>query len=255
MPLLRLETLIPAPPRTVAGAVRDASTWAAVFDGFVAPARWLVAGDRVRTGTRGGLRVGRVSEHGLTAAGPGISLTVVLTPDNDGTRMRDELTTGDEPTTGDELTTDDAEHLLAARAAAITAAARAMAGAQVVVATALVHDGRVLAAQRTRPPALAGLWELPGGRVEAGESEAAAVVRECREELGTTVVVGERIATDLRIDAGVLRVHTARPADGALPPRALEHAALRWVAADEVAAVDWVGADRAVVADLVALLA
>ncbi|WP_275958059.1 (deoxy)nucleoside triphosphate pyrophosphohydrolase, partial [Pseudonocardia oceani] len=243
------------PPRTVAGAVRDARTWAAVFDGFVAPARWLAAGHRVRTGTRGELRVGRVSEHGLTAAGPAISLTVVLTPDGDGTRMRDAVTTGDAVSADAELTADDAGHLLAARAAAITATARAMAASQVVVATALVHDGRVLAAQRTRPPELAGLWELPGGRVEAGESEAAAVVRECREELGTTVVVGERIATDLRIAAGVLRVHTARPAGAAPPPRALEHAALRWVAAGEVAAVDWVGADRAVVADLVALLA
>jgi 8-oxo-dGTP diphosphatase len=249
VPVLRLETLIPAPPRTVAGAVRDAGTWAAVCDGFVAPARWLAAGDRVEVGSRGEVRVGHVSEHGLTATGPGLRITVALTPDGDGTRMRDEVTAGDE------MSAADADHLLAARAAAIAATAGAMAASQVVVATALVHDGRVLAAQRTRPPALAGLWELPGGRVEAGESEAAAVVRECREELGTAVVVGERIATDLRIDAGVLRVHTARLAHGAPPPRALEHSALRWVAAGEVAAVDWVGADRAVVADLVALLA
>lgn len=242
MPVLRLETLLAAPPRTVAGAVRDASTWAAVFGGFVAPAPWLAAGDRVSVGGLGEVLVERVSEHGMTATGPGIGLTVTLTPDGAGTRMREGVA-GDVP-----------EHLLSTRAAAVAQTAEAMAAAQAVVATALVRDGRVLAARRTRPPALAGLWELPGGRVEAGESEAAAVVRECREELGTAVVVGERIATDLRIDAGVLRVHTARLADGAPEPWALEHSGLRWVAADEVAAVDWVGADRAVVADLVALL-
>ncbi len=113
----------------------------------------------------------------------------------------------------------------------------------------------MLAAQRTRPPALAGRWELPGGRVEPGESEAAAVVRECREELGTDVLVGGRLGTDLRIDAGVLRVHVARLAPGAPEPRPVEHSGLRWVTAAEVRAVDWVDADRAVVADLVARLA
>jgi 8-oxo-dGTP diphosphatase len=124
---------------------------------------------------------------------------------------------------------------------------------RVVVATALVRDGRVLAARRTRPPALAGRWELPGGRVEPGESEPDAVVRECREELGCAVTPTRRIGSDLRIDAGVLRVHAAVPAPGAQPV-ALEHSALRWVAPDELAGVDWVDADRAVLPDLRTLL-
>ncbi|MDN5749039.1 MAG: NUDIX domain-containing protein [Pseudonocardia sp.] len=144
--------------------------------------------------------------------------------------------------------------LAAARSTVLAHRAATLAVAPVVVATALVHDGAVLAAQRTRPPALAGLWELPGGRVEAGESEPEAVVREYREELGTTVVAGGRLGTDLPIAAGVLRVHTAVLAAGAPHPRALEHSALRWVRPDEVPSVRWVDADRAVVADLVALL-
>ncbi len=90
--------------------------------------------------------------------------------------------------------------------------------------------------------------------MEPGEDESAAVVRECREELGTEVVPDGRVGTDLPIDVGVLRVHRARPAPGAPEPRALEHAAVRWVDAAEVPAVDWVDADRAVVADLVRLL-
>jgi 8-oxo-dGTP diphosphatase len=144
--------------------------------------------------------------------------------------------------------------VLAARVEVITARSEALAAAPAVVATALVRDGRLLIAQRTRPPALAGRWELPGGRVEPGEDESAAVVRECREELGTEIVPDGRVGTDLPIDVGVLRVHRARPAPAAPEPRALEHSALRWVGAAEVAGVNWVDADRAVVADLVRLL-
>ena len=64
---------------------------------------------------------------------------------------------------------------------------------RIVVGAAIVHDGRLLAARRSAPADLAGGWELPGGKVEPGESEADALVRECREELGVAVVVGERV--------------------------------------------------------------
>jgi 8-oxo-dGTP diphosphatase len=54
-----------------------------------------------------------------------------------------------------------------------------------VVACALVDaDGRVLIAQRPEGKQLAGLWEFPGGKLEAGESPEQALVRELREELG-----------------------------------------------------------------------
>ncbi len=58
-----------------------------------------------------------------------------------------------------------------------------------VVAAALVDHGRVLAARRVRPADVAGGWELPGGKIDVGESAAEAVVRELREELGCTVEV------------------------------------------------------------------
>src|SRR5665213_3904433 len=46
-------------------------------------------------------------------------------------------------------------------------------GAQVVVGIAIVDGNRLLAAQRSEPPALAGFWELPGGKVDAGETDEA----------------------------------------------------------------------------------
>jgi 8-oxo-dGTP diphosphatase len=58
----------------------------------------------------------------------------------------------------------------------------------IVVACALVDaDGRVLIAQRPKGKAMAGLWEFPGGKLEAGERPEPALIRELAEELGITV--------------------------------------------------------------------
>ena len=57
-----------------------------------------------------------------------------------------------------------------------------------VAAVAMVDvDGRVLLAQRPVGKAMAGLWEFPGGKVDAGETPEACVVRELREELGVDI--------------------------------------------------------------------
>ncbi|MFC5830397.1 (deoxy)nucleoside triphosphate pyrophosphohydrolase [Nonomuraea insulae] len=116
----------------------------------------------------------------------------------------------------------------------------------VVVAAVIVAPGRrVLAAQRAEPAALAGGWEFPGGKVEPGESEVAALVRECREELGVEVSVGERVGEDWPIDGGyVVRVWLCSLASGT--PQAKEHLALRWLGPGEYYDVEWLGADLAI---------
>src|SRR5688500_3739065 len=59
-----------------------------------------------------------------------------------------------------------------------------------VAARALVDaDGRVLLAQRPEGKPMAGLWEFPGGKVEAGETPEATLIRELAEELGIEVKV------------------------------------------------------------------
>ncbi|MBA3575017.1 MAG: (deoxy)nucleoside triphosphate pyrophosphohydrolase [Pseudonocardiales bacterium] len=120
-----------------------------------------------------------------------------------------------------------------------------------VVGAAVLAGGRVLAAQRSYPAEAAGRWELPGGRVEPGETEQQALARECREELGVDVVPGERLGPDVPLAGGaVLRVHTARLADPEARPRTLEHRALRWVGPGELDELDWLDADRALLPDL-----
>jgi 8-oxo-dGTP diphosphatase len=115
---------------------------------------------------------------------------------------------------------------------------------QIVVAGALISGATLLVAQRLRPPELAGLWELPGGKVSPGETEAGALVRELREELGVDVVVGERLGADVAISAAlILRAYLVTHTGGALHPH--DHRALRWVDASELDALDWVPADRA----------
>jgi len=127
---------------------------------------------------------------------------------------------------------------------------------RVVVGAAIVRDGRLLAQQRAWPSAIAGRWELPGGRVEDGEAEPDALARECAEELGVLVVPGDRVGGDVPLPGGrsVLRIYAAALADPTAQPRAVEHLAVRWLDAAELAAVDWLDADRVLLPWLHALL-
>jgi 8-oxo-dGTP diphosphatase len=114
---------------------------------------------------------------------------------------------------------------------------------RIVVGAAIVRAGHLLAARRSAPLELAGGWELPGGKVEPGESEADALVRECREELGVTVGPGARVPGEWALrDDLVLRVYLASLLAG--EPRPLEdHDELRWLSRAALFSVAWLPAD------------
>ena len=116
---------------------------------------------------------------------------------------------------------------------------------------ALDRPTRVLAARRTRPAALAGQWELPGGKVEPGETPEQAPHRELREELA----VGRRLGDQLRPDVGAawpltagleLRAWWCELAEG-VPGLSEAHDDLRWVDAATVADLAWLAPDRPLV--------
>jgi 8-oxo-dGTP diphosphatase len=115
----------------------------------------------------------------------------------------------------------------------------------VVVGAALMSGGRLLAARRSAPPELAGRWELPGGKVEPGETPEGALVRELREELGVEAEVLERVPGEWPLKPGyVLVVWAARLLPGSAEPAPLEdHDELRWLAPGEIWDVDWLDQD------------
>lgn len=126
---------------------------------------------------------------------------------------------------------------------------------KVIVGAAIVRGRSLLAQQRAYPREVAGLWELPGGRVEPGESEVDALRRECVEELGVDVAVGARVGPDVPLRAGlVLRVFAASLADERAQPTALDHKALRWLDEAGLDTVEWLPADLELLPDLRRLL-
>jgi 8-oxo-dGTP diphosphatase len=116
-----------------------------------------------------------------------------------------------------------------------------------VVAAALAGpDGRYLLQQRPPGRAMEGLWEFPGGKVEAGEGFEAALARELAEELGIGVDAGDlhplTFATTQAGDAPLLLLlYVCRAWRGA--PRPLAASALVWASPDEMAQLPMPPAD------------
>jgi len=117
-----------------------------------------------------------------------------------------------------------------------------------VVGAAMVDaDGRVLVQQRPPGKAMAGLWEFPGGKVEAGETPEAALVRELAEELGVSVeasclapaVFASEPLGDRHL---ILMLFVLRKWQGIPEPR--EATALRWLRPVELHALEMPPADR-----------
>lgn len=125
-----------------------------------------------------------------------------------------------------------------------------------VVAGMVVRDGSVLLARRGPTMALAGCWEFPGGKLEAGEGPAEALVRELDEELGIRVrPVAELAVSEVDQDGRRIRLEGWLAELVAGEPEAREHDALCWQAPDRVDAAGLAPADLPLLAALRARLA
>ena len=126
-----------------------------------------------------------------------------------------------------------------------------------VVGAAVVRDGRVLASRRTEPPRLAGLWEFPGGKVEAGETPEETLIRELREELGIETKIpclapltfASHSYDDFHL---LMPLYICRRYEGIA--RGLEGQAIKWVRAKDLRNYEMPPADDPLVPFLVDLL-
>jgi 8-oxo-dGTP diphosphatase len=121
-----------------------------------------------------------------------------------------------------------------------------------VVVDRLDAPSRVLAARRTRPAALAGQWELPGGKVEPGEQPLDALHRELSEELGVRVRCGDELVPDAGptwpLTPGLeLRAWWCEVTDGE-PTLSDAHDELRWLSAENLMDLPWLAPDRPLLA-------
>jgi len=120
-----------------------------------------------------------------------------------------------------------------------------------VTAAILVHNERILIAQRRGPENLAGKWEFPGGKIENNETAQECLIREMKEEFGIDAVVGEFFGESTYHDDNgavqLLAYHTFWEG-GSFVLNA--HAAIRWVPLNRIQEFEFAPADKPLVEKL-----
>jgi 8-oxo-dGTP diphosphatase len=124
-------------------------------------------------------------------------------------------------------------------------------GAAIAVVAAVIEDaGAFLVTRRPTGVHLAGLWEFPGGKIDEGETHAAALAREIREELGVDVTVHDLIfQTTHAYPERTVTLYFYRCRLGGQPTPMLGQE-MRWVARNELPSLGFPPADK----DLIRLL-
>jgi 8-oxo-dGTP diphosphatase len=114
------------------------------------------------------------------------------------------------------------------------------------VAGILVHRGKVFIAKRGQTGSFRGRWEFPGGKVEEGESDEAAIEREFREEFDIDIRALRSIGESIFPHRGEDRILAAWLIDLApyMRPKLLEHEEIAWADAAGLASLDLVDSDR-----------
>lgn len=113
-----------------------------------------------------------------------------------------------------------------------------------VVAAIIEQEDKILLARRDASGDQAGLWEFPGGKVEAGETQAQALTRELQEELAITAQVEEWVAThDFQQPTRIIRLHAWRVSRFIGEITLQCHSTIAWVLPSEAHRYDLAPAD------------
>ena len=121
-----------------------------------------------------------------------------------------------------------------------------------VVAALIWQGDRFMICRRPAHKARGLLWEFVGGKVEPGETKQQALIRECREELAVTVVIGD-VFTDVVHNYPDITVHltlfNAVIAEGV--PQKIEHSDIRWITPGEIPNYEFCPADEEILNKIV----
>jgi len=121
-----------------------------------------------------------------------------------------------------------------------------------VTAAIIVSDDRILIAQRHASDRLAGHWEFPGGKIEAGETPEECLKRELWEELEMDAVIGDYLGTSIYHYAHIsIELMAYRAFWNGASFRLVSHQACQWVRPDQLAAFCFTPADLPFVQRLV----
>ncbi|MGK8935495.1 pyrimidine (deoxy)nucleoside triphosphate diphosphatase [Pluralibacter gergoviae] len=125
-----------------------------------------------------------------------------------------------------------------------------------VVAAIIERDGKILLAQRPASADQPGLWEFPGGKVEPGESQPQALIRELREELAIDARPATYVASQRKAVSGrMIHLHAWHVPAWEGEVTAMEHSALVWVFPQEALSYSLAPADIPLLAAFRALCA
>jgi 8-oxo-dGTP diphosphatase len=125
-----------------------------------------------------------------------------------------------------------------------------------VVAAVIEYEGRYLITQRNTTAVLPGLWEFPGGRVEANENESSALIREVHGRIGVEVVVGEKLGEHIHEYSTYsvsLTMYSCTIPEG-IHPYPASVADLRWVSSKEFLDYDFPPADEKTMSKLLGMI-
>jgi mutator mutT protein len=120
-----------------------------------------------------------------------------------------------------------------------------------VVAAILINDNKVLIAQRAEDDPLAGLWEFPGGKIEAGESPEQSLIREMQEEFCIDIEVKEFFGSStFQYEKGLVRLLAYMCSWTGGEIRSTVHHDYAWVEISEMDRYKFAPADRPLVEKL-----
>lgn len=113
-----------------------------------------------------------------------------------------------------------------------------------VVAAILENEGKILLAQRPEHADQPGMWEFAGGKVEAGETQPEALIRELREELGIEAVPAQYVASHQReVSQRLIHLHAWHVPEFSGELKADYHSALVWCTPEDAFTYDLAPAD------------